>query len=57
MNGTAYMTTGKLTKNQLVYNKEGYIVSKKKHFTAKKEACLEKYGGTKKGKECGHIRR
>jgi hypothetical protein len=51
------MTTGKLTKNQLVYNKEGYIVSKKKHFTAKKEACLEKYGGTKKGKECGHIRR
>ena len=51
MNGTAYMTTGELTKNQLVYNKEGYIVSKKKHITAKKEMRLEKYGYfTKKGK-------
>ena len=51
MNGTAYMTTGELTKNQLVYNKEGYIVSKKKHVTAKKEMRLEKYGYfTKKGK-------
>ena len=44
MNGTAYMTTGELTKNQLVYSKEGYIVSKKKHITAKKEMRLEKYG-------------
>lgn len=51
VNGTAYMTTGELTKNQLVYSKEGYIVSKKKHFTAKKEMRLEKYGYfTKKGK-------
>lgn len=51
VNGTAYMTTGELTKNQLVYNKEGYIVSKKKHITAKKEMRLEKYGYfTKKGK-------
>jgi len=51
MNGTAYMTTGELTKNQLVYSKEGYIVSKKKHITAKKEMRLEKYGYfTKKGK-------
>jgi hypothetical protein len=51
MNGTAYMTTGELTKNQLIYSKEGYIVSKKKHFTAKKEMRLEKYGYfTKKGK-------
>ena len=51
VNGTAYMTTGELTKNQLVYSKEGYIVSKKKHITAKKEMRLEKYGYfTKKGK-------
>ena len=51
INGTAYMTTGELTKNQLVYSKEGYIVSKKKHITAKKEMRLEKYGYfTKKGK-------
>ena len=51
INGTAYMTTGELTKDKLLYNKEGYIVSKKKHITAKKEMRLEKYGYfTKKGK-------
>jgi hypothetical protein len=51
LNGTAYMTTGELTKDKLLYNKNGYIVSKKKHFTAKKEMRLEKYGYfTKKGK-------
>jgi hypothetical protein len=51
LNGTAYMTTGELTKDKLLYNKDGYIVSKKKHFTAKKEMRLEKYGYfTKKGK-------
>ena len=50
-NGTAYMTTGELTKDKLLYSKNGYIVSKKKHFTAKKEMRLEKYGYfTKKGK-------
>ena len=36
MNGTAYMTTGELTKNQLIYSKEGYIVSKKKTFYRQK---------------------
>ena len=50
-NGTAYMTTVELTKDKLLYSKNGYIVSKKKHFTAKKEMRLEKYGYfTKKGK-------
>ena len=50
-NGTAYMTTCELTKDKLLYSKNGYIVSKKKHFTAKKEMRLEKYGYfTKKGK-------
>ena len=42
--GTAYKTSGGLTKNQLLMNKNGRIVSKKKHFTAKKEKRLEKAG-------------
>ena len=49
--GTAYKTAGDLTKDKLVYNKHGRIVSKKKHTTAKKEKRLEKHGFfTKKGK-------
>jgi hypothetical protein len=43
-NGTAYKTEGLLTKNDLIMNKWGRIVSKKKHFTAKKEKRLEKNG-------------
>jgi hypothetical protein len=51
MNGTAYKTEGLLTKEDLVMNKWGRIVSKKKHYTSKKEMRLEKYGyGAKKGK-------
>ena len=51
MNGTAYKTEGLLTKEDLMYNKWGRIVSKKKYVTAKKEMRLEKYGyGAKKGK-------
>lgn len=51
MNGTAYKTEGLLTKEDLVMNKWGRIVSVKKHKTAKKEMRLEKYGyGAKKGK-------
>jgi hypothetical protein len=49
--GTAYKTSGELTKEQLMMNKNGRIVSKKKHNTAKKEKRLLKAGyGTKKGK-------
>jgi hypothetical protein len=49
--GTAYKTTGGLTKGDLYQNKGGRIVSKSKHFTAKKERRLVKAGyGTKKGK-------
>ena len=48
--GTAYKTSGGLTKNHLMMNKHGRIVSKKKHDTAKKEKRLEKAGyKTKKG--------
>ena len=51
MHGTAYKTNGGLKKEQLMKNKYGLIVSRKKHNTAKKEKRLEKYGYfTKKGK-------
>jgi hypothetical protein len=51
MNGTAYKTSGELTKSHLMMNKWGRIVSRKKHATAKKEKRLLKHGFTaKKGK-------
>jgi len=49
--GTARRTSGGLTKNELMINKHGRIVSRRKHNTAKKEMRLLKYGfSTKKGK-------
>jgi hypothetical protein len=49
--GTAYKTSGGLTKNNIMQNKSGRIVSKNKHNTAKRERRLVKAGyGTKKGK-------
>jgi hypothetical protein len=49
-NGTAKKTSGGLTKSDLMMS-HGRIVSKSKHFTAKKEMRLLKYGyGTQKGK-------
>ena len=49
--GTAYKTPGGLTREQLLKNKHGEIVSKKKHLSAKREKRLEKHGFfTKKGK-------
>jgi hypothetical protein len=51
MHGTAYKTSGGLTKSHLIMNKHGRIVSAAKHRTAKKEKRLEKAGYfTKKGK-------
>jgi hypothetical protein len=48
--GTAYKTTGGLTKTHIMKNKSGRIVSKAKHNTAKKEKRLVKAGFlTKKG--------
>lgn len=48
---TAYKTPGGLLKHNLLYNKHGRIVSRKKHGTAKKEKRLEKAGyKTRKGK-------
>ena len=55
--GTAYKTEGLLVKDDLLMNKWGRIVSKKKHFTAKKEKRLEKNGYfTQKGK-FGYVKR
>lgn len=49
--GTAYETTGGLTKGDLKMNKHGRIVSSDKSMSAKKEKRLEKAGYfTKKGK-------
>ena len=50
MNGNAYKTAGYLVKEDLMMNKHGRIVSRKKHNTAKKEKRLVKAGFlTKKG--------
>lgn len=50
-------TSGGLTKKDLLKNKHGEIVSRKKHFLAKKEKRLEKAGFfTQKGK-FGFVRR
>jgi hypothetical protein len=49
--GTAKHTSGGLTKKNLMMNKWGRIVSRKKHATAKKQKRLEKAGFfAKKGK-------
>ena len=49
--GNAKKTTGGLTKKDLLKNKHGEIVSRKKHLTAKREKRLEKHGYfAKKGK-------
>jgi hypothetical protein len=49
--GTAHQTPGCLCKSDLIMNKHGRIVSKKKHATAKREKRLVKAGFlTKKGK-------
>ena len=48
--GTAYKTPGNLLKSNLIMNKHGRIVSKRKHTTAKREKRLVKAGYlTKKG--------
>lgn len=50
-NGSAHHTSGGLTRGQLFMTKNGRIVSKSKHFSAKKDKRLIKAGyGTRKGK-------
>jgi hypothetical protein len=49
--GTAYKTSGGLTKQHIMQNKNGRIVSRSKHASAKRERRLLKAGyGTQKGK-------
>lgn len=57
MNGTAYKTPGELTKKDLIMNKWGRIVSRKKHITAKKERRLEKAGYFAKKGKFGYVRK
>ncbi len=56
-NGTAYKTTGGLTKSDLIMNKWGRIVSEKKHKTAKKEKRLQKHGYFAKKGQFGYVKR
>ena len=57
INGTAYKTTGNLTRSQLVMNKWGRIVSAKKHKTAKKEKRLERAGYFAEKGKFGYVKR
>jgi hypothetical protein len=55
--GNAYKTTGNLTADKILMNKNGRIVSAAKHKTAKKEKRLLKAGfGTKKG-QFGYVKK
>lgn len=56
-NGTAYKTSGNLTKGDLVMNKWNRIVSEKKHKTAKKEKRLQKYGYFAEKGKFGYVKR
>jgi hypothetical protein len=56
MNGTAYKTAGELCKSDLMMNKWGRIVSRKKHISAKKEKRLLKHGYTAKKGKFGYVK-
>jgi hypothetical protein len=56
-NKTAYKTPGGLTKDHLLMNKWGRIVSALKHKTAKKEKRLEKAGYFAQKGKFGFIRK
>ena len=55
--GNAKKTSGGLTKKDLIKNKNGAIVSRKKHLTAKKEKRLEKYGYFAKKGSFGYVKK
>jgi len=55
--GNAKKTTGGLMKKDLMKNKHGEIVSKKKHKTAKKEKRLEKHGYFAKKGAFGYVKK
>ena len=55
--GNAHKTTGGLTKKDLIKNKHGEIVSRKKHITAKREKRLEKHGYFAKKGQFGFVKK
>jgi len=55
--GTAYKTTGGLTRNDIMQNKSGRIVSKSKHNSAKREKRLVKAGYLTKKGHFGFVKR
>ena len=55
--GTAYKTEGGLTKSDIIMNKNGRIVSRKKHVTAKREKRLEKHGYFAKKGTFGYVKK
>ena len=55
--GTALKTTGGLLKKDLMKNKHGEIVSKKKYKSAKKEMRLEKHGFYAKKGVFGYVKK
>jgi hypothetical protein len=55
--GTAYKTPGNLCKCDLIMNKNGRIVSKRKHATAKREKRLVKAGFLTKKGQFGYIKK
>jgi hypothetical protein len=56
-NGTAFKTEGQLKKSDLMMNKNGRIVSAKKHKTATAEKRLEKYGYFARKGRFGYVRK
>ena len=56
-NGTAYKTKAGLTKDDIIMNKWGRLVSAKKHKTAKKEMRLEKHGYSAKKGKFGYVKK
>ena len=55
--GNARQTSGGLGKKDLIKNKSGRIVSKKKYLTAKKEKRLEKFGFFAKKGKFGYVKK
>jgi len=56
MHNTAKRTSGGLAKSDLMYNKNGRIVSRAKHNSAKREMRLLKYGYSAKKGKFGYVK-
>ena len=56
-NENAYKTPGGLTRDQLVMNKRGRIVSKSKYYSSKKEMRLQKHGYFARKGKFGYVKR